>query len=284
MKVSVTDLYETYATPRELAPFVECFWRWKTDEKALRNEVILPDATPELIVHLGPEPEAWSARDGWRRQPPAFVYCAAAHCLQLRIARPMDVFAVRFRPWGLSRFSARPMSIMLDRATGPSEALGELGESLVSAIMESGPGEGRAARAGTLLVDALQSRSDKAESIDILTEALGDSGEPARVMAKKLKRSSRTINRVWRELVGISPRGYEKLMRFHRALAQIEKGRALAAVAAECGFADQAHMARQIKEIAGLPPSQMRNWLGKQVYRDLYADRPGAPWQNPLSK
>lgn len=271
-------MYTTYPATQELSPFIECYWHWTAEVNIAGRQFILPDAAPEFIVHLGPSPEAWSD-GGWRRQPRAFLYCAAERCLELRITRPMDVFAIRFRPWGLSRFSRRPMADMLDRPVAPDDALGDLGDSLVNAVLEAARDGERLLVVTDLLTATLNARTDKAVSITILIEALGGGGKPARELAKRLARSKRTVNRVWRDLVGISPRGYAKLMRVHRALELIEQGRPLAAVAAECEFADQAHMARQIKEIAGLSPSRMQSWLGKQVYQNLYAQRPSAPWR-----
>jgi transcriptional regulator GlxA family with amidase domain len=101
-------------------------------------------------------------------------------------------------------------------------------------------------------------------------------------MVETLECSPRTVSRVWQTLVGIPPRAYTKLMRFHRALKWIDEGRPLAWVAAQCGYADQAHMARQIREIAGLAPSRLRARLGERAYQDLYLRRESAPWKESI--
>jgi AraC-like DNA-binding protein len=272
-------MYQTFSARHELAPFVECYWRWASEKETSDVELILPDAAPELIVHLGVVPSALSERGCWREQPRAFVYCAAQRCLQLRIAPPMDVFAIRFRPWGLSRFSSRHMSAMLDREVTPNSALGGLGDSLVEIVLGSDGDLDRVQRVEERLITALDVRPPRAESHKILVDALGRGEKPAQALAKGLECSPRSVRRVWRELVGISPRAYGKLMRVHRALAMIEEGRPLAAVAFDCGYSDQPHMARHIREIAGVPASRLRSWLGESVYQDLYAQRPAAPWQ-----
>lgn len=272
-------MYKTYPPVKELSPYIECYWRWKTGAQPGDIQFILPDASPELIVHLGCAPEARSGDTGWQQQPQAFLYCAAHRCLELRMGQSMDVFAARFRPWGLGRFSGGPMSEMLDREVSPSEALGPLGKLLVN-VARRAPNDGvRTGRLCELLAGALDEHNDKARTIRTLIKALGGPGNPAWELAENLERSTRTVNRIWRRLVGMSPRSYLKLMRFHRALGLIEGGESMASVAAECGFADQAHMARQIKEIAGLPPRRLQAWLGRQIYQDLYASRPSAPWK-----
>ena len=272
-------MYQTYSASRELAPFVECYWRWVAEDKTGEAELILPDAAPELIVHLGDVPSALSQQGSWREQPRAFVFCAAEQCLQLQITAPMDVFAVRFRPWGLSRFSHQDMSTMLDKEVAPENALGDLGDLLVRAVLGSDEDSDRVGRVESHLLRALDVRPRKAESLQILVDTVGRNEGPGQALAEGLERSPRSVRRLWRDLVGISSRTYAKLMRVHRALALIEEGRPMAMVALDCGYSDQSHMARHIKEVAGLPPSRLKSWLGESVYRDLYSRRPEAPWK-----
>lgn len=275
-------MYQTYSASPELAPFVECYWRWVADEKTNEAELILPDVAPELIVHLGVVPFALSEQGSWREQPRAFIFCAAERCLQLQITAPMDVFAIRFRPWGLSRFSKQGMSTMLDREVAPQNALGELGDLLIGAVLGCDQDLDRVEQVESHLRGGLELRPRKAESLQILVDAVGRDEGPGQALAEGLERSPRSVRRAWRDLVGVSARTYAKLMRVHRALALIEEGRPMATVALDCGYSDQAHMARHIKEIAGLPPSRLRSWLGESVYQDLYSHRPAAPWKEFL--
>lgn len=279
MKVSVTHLYQAYSPNCELSEFVECYWHWEADGNGKTTEFILPDAAPELMVHLGTVPEALYGQDRWQEQSRAFIYCAAEKCLELRMNRPMNVFGIRFQPWGLSWFSDQPMSNLLDREVAPGEALGELAALLVQAVRTSSDDKSRVTNVDKCLIDALGDRPGQAQSLDSLMPWVAGGARPEHAMAERLARSPRTVRRYWRELVGISARSYAKLMRVHRALALIEEGQPLATVALDSGFADQAHMARQIKEVTGLSPSRLKTWLGEQVYQDLYVHRPGAPWK-----
>ena len=85
--------------------------------------------------------------------------------------------------------------------------------------------------------------------------------------------SDRSFSRLWNDAVGVQPRNFVQLMRFHKALEMIDKGVDLKQVAADRRYSDQTHMARQIKAIPGLPPSALRHRLGNSVYRDLYTPR-----------
>jgi AraC-like DNA-binding protein len=68
-----------------------------------------------------------------------------------------------------------------------------------------------------------------------------------------------TLARGFGQIFDISPAGYRHAARTRRAIEQIVLGTApLSAVAAEQGFADQAHMSRAVKRVTGLPPSRLR--------------------------
>lgn len=68
-----------------------------------------------------------------------------------------------------------------------------------------------------------------------------------------------SLSRGFTQQFGITPAGYRAAARTHRAiraLACLTDG--LAAIAADCGFADQAHMTRAIAAMTGLPPGRLR--------------------------
>lgn len=261
-----------------LSRHVECFWRWQRAPDPGSVEWILPDAAPELIVHLGEPPDVRGPDGRWQRQPRAVVYCAARHCVALRYNGPMDLFAVRFRPWGFARFAKVSMSDLLDRAVPLVEAMGAAGERLEKVIRSEVDENARVAAAAAWLDAALKQPHALDAPLAGLVDALGAAADTPSEMADRLSVSPRTVNRAWQRLVGMPPGQYAKLMRVHRALEQVHQGRPLAWVAQECGYADQAHLARHVRDVAGLPPSRMREWLGDTVYRDLYTQRPSAPW------
>jgi transcriptional regulator GlxA family with amidase domain len=80
-------------------------------------------------------------------------------------------------------------------------------------------------------------------------------GEPNASAARRLRRR-------FAAAVGYGPKTFERVVRFQRfrALARREGGRTLglADLAAACGYADQAHLARECRRLAGLPPAALR--------------------------
>ena len=83
--------------------------------------------------------------------------------------------------------------------------------------------------------------------------------------------SSNTFGTLFRAEFGLAPKEAARVIRFDRARRRIGRavssagGRGAAAtfatLAAECGFYDQAHLAREFRALAGCPPSQ---WLAEE--------------------
>lgn len=78
-------------------------------------------------------------------------------------------------------------------------------------------------------------------------------------VADELGVSERHLRRVFRETVGISPKTFAKLSRFHRALrAAYEDADAnWATIAATTGYYDQAHLIAEFRGIAGATPQRL---------------------------
>jgi AraC-like DNA-binding protein len=69
--------------------------------------------------------------------------------------------------------------------------------------------------------------------------------------------SDRTVQRHFRHVTGLSPRGLVNIRRANRAVALLQGGMAIRDVVMELGYADQAHMTRQVKQISGCTPGEI---------------------------
>jgi AraC-like DNA-binding protein len=69
--------------------------------------------------------------------------------------------------------------------------------------------------------------------------------------------AAESVSRGFRRAYGVSPRRYRLELRARRALDMIGSGRrGLAAIAQECGFADQPHLTRTLSSVTGRTPGQ----------------------------
>lgn len=80
-------------------------------------------------------------------------------------------------------------------------------------------------------------------------------------LARRLSVSPHHLSRVFSDRTGFTISRYRIHLRIRAALERLEGGDSLACIAADVGFADQAHLARSIKSELGETPTRVRRLL-----------------------
>lgn len=84
------------------------------------------------------------------------------------------------------------------------------------------------------------------------------SGHPVAGVADELGVGVRTLHRRSLAAFGYPPQVLARVLRFRRAVGLLRAGRPPSQVAAEAGYADQAHLSREVRTFAGTTPSALR--------------------------
>jgi AraC-like DNA-binding protein len=82
-------------------------------------------------------------------------------------------------------------------------------------------------------------------------------GTPVGAFADRAGLSARQLRRRVTTAYGYGPKTLHRVFRFQRAVALARAGRPFAAVAADAGYADQAHLAREARTLAGVPLTEL---------------------------
>ncbi|MDR6325817.1 helix-turn-helix domain-containing protein [Actinoplanes couchii] len=80
-------------------------------------------------------------------------------------------------------------------------------------------------------------------------------------VATALGTSRRRLEVAFRRSVGVSPGTVARVARFQRAASRLLTGTPAARVAADTGYADQPHLTRDVRSLAGLTPTALRDLL-----------------------
>ncbi|QFR01074.1 helix-turn-helix domain-containing protein [Streptomyces phaeolivaceus] len=198
---------------------------------------ILPDGCMDLLWNdgrlmvAGPDTHAYvdeGAPGGWAGlrffpgQAPAFLG-VPAHALRDRRVELAELWS----PAVVRRLTAR-VNAAGDRASGLEEVV-----------------LGRAAELG---------RPDPV--LRRIVDAL-DAGRPVGATADELGLGARQLHRRSLAAFGYGPKTLARVLRLQRALALARDGVPYAETAARTGYADQAHLARDVRELAGLPLGEL---------------------------
>ncbi|MCW2914640.1 MAG: AraC family transcriptional regulator [Actinomycetia bacterium] len=174
------------------------------------------------------------------------------------------VVGVRFRPGGFRPFLGAPVSTITDRFPGVDEVFGA--ESL--AVAEEIFTIPEATDAIALLEEFLQARAPAPDPVvdevaGMVARIAADSsiirvGE----LAQLLDVPPRRLQRLFNEYVGVGPKWVIRRYRMHeaaeRAAESATRGTCIdwAGLAAELGYADQAHFTRDFTATVGRSPAQ----------------------------
>ncbi|XXF75350.1 AraC family transcriptional regulator [Myxococcaceae bacterium GXIMD 01537] len=259
MSAGVTG-YEELAPPASMADAVDAFWRFRapprSDGAVPELHRVLPDGCTDLILHF---------RDGGpgaRLSDPVLVVVGPMERFVLVDIEPgTGSLGVRFRPGHalpLLGVSPREVCGLSVPVADCAPALALLQRKLEACASPHA--------ALALLQDFVARRlaSVRAESTPRAAQALRwlqSSGGQVRVssLARTLGMSERTLHRVVLDEAGVPPKLLARVLRFQRALSLLRSGAGedLSAVALACGYADQAHLSREVRDLAGLTPSAL---------------------------
>jgi AraC-like DNA-binding protein len=84
-----------------------------------------------------------------------------------------------------------------------------------------------------------------------------DAGAGVAQTAELAEMGERRLHRRCLDAFGYGPKTLARILRMNRALALARSGTPFATVAAQAGYADQAHLAREVKGMAGVPLSSL---------------------------
>jgi AraC-like DNA-binding protein len=227
--------------------------------------LIISFGTPFLIA-LGRSPSAADRQPSFAAglySGPIFIESdGGAECVQ-----------IDFTPLGAYRFFGGAVVDLVARMVDMSDVLGREGRDLRERLGATSGWQDRFDLVEDFVADrALHSPS---REIEFAWRRLARSKGGVRIasLAKDIGWSRKHLVSRFRSELGLAPKPIARLMRFHEAcrLAQAEGVSGWAAIAAESGYADQAHLAREFSELAGETPTA---WARRQALIDARLTRP----------
>ncbi|WP_243717306.1 helix-turn-helix domain-containing protein [Actinomadura sp. KC345] len=158
--------------------------------------------------------------------------------------------AVRFRPGTAPPVLGVPADAVRDARLPLRELWGAEADRLAEAVALAADPRGA-------LVAAVRERMRPADPV-VPAVVAGLGGGSVRDMADGLGLSERQLRRRSLAAFGYGPKTLQRVLRFQRALRLARAGEPLAGAAFAAGYADQAHFAHEVRELAGEP---VRNLL-----------------------
>ncbi|WP_340688305.1 helix-turn-helix domain-containing protein [Amycolatopsis coloradensis] len=222
----MATVYRETTVPGELTGMVRCLW----EDTGTAPKRIVPDGCVDLVESggevfvAGPDTAAWT----WETSGPAR--------------------GVRFAPGRAGDVLGLGADELRDQRVSLRDLWGREGELLAERVLSG---------AASLTAVAVRRGTGRADrEISALIARL-DGGVP-RVSAalERFTTGERQLRRRFTLAVGYGPATYLRVTRFQRAIGLAGTAPDLASLAFSAGYADQAHLSRDCRELSGLKASE----------------------------
>ena len=238
-----------YGPPADLAPFVDFCWvvRWDLREQPPHEQKILPHPTVNLAF------EATGAA----------VYGVDRKIFTRRLSGAGKALGVRFRPGGFRPFYSRPIFTLNDRVVPAARLFGPAADEACAVVMADSADDAAmiAAAAGLLRGFGAGAGPDTEQAAELVKQITEDPGlQRVAQLAEASGLSERKLQRLFSDYVGVSPKWVMRRARLHEAALRVEADGPASVdwstLAADLGYADQAHLTRDFTTTLGVPPTR----------------------------
>ena len=254
--VRVRDLppgYLEWPAPAGLRHAIACLWAQVTPEDGRdRDGLVLPDACSDLI---------------WEQGRGAYVAGPDTGPVRTVMTAGTVILGVRFRPSAGGPALGLPLSELRDQRVGLDDLRRRDARRLPGTLDPD-----TAAIRALELAAALVADADADPAAAQAAVLLADPGARAEDVAAQVGLSMRQLRRRCHAVVGYGPKTLQRVLRFRRFVSRIDAGlpagrpgHDLAALAAQAGYADQAHLTRECRALAGLTPAALARQRGPAV-------------------
>ena len=244
----------------QLGEWIDCIWKddfFNKCENQGNLHKIFPDNSVELIISTSTMHRKTEAHEeaiivnhisGLRTKPQEITRSESA------------LLGIRMKPEMLYLFSDIPIHETVDKAINLHDIFGKTSDGLIDLIMNEIEPEKRSNGLERFFLDLLKNRSSRMDkqfhgAIKLIQDHQGVI--PVSVVAASTGMSIKTMERKFKQKLGLSPKLYSRLIRTVGAIQKSQNTRMnLTEIAYKHKYYDQMHFVKEVKQFTGFTPSK----------------------------
>ncbi len=234
----------------------------------------LPSPTLTVVLSIG-SPTVLAAVPGPTRPPAPFWALVSGLWMgpaTIAYDREMCGIQLDITPQGARSLFGVPASQLAHGVVEMEDVLGPAAAELLDRLHEAEAWDDRIAAVDEILGRGAPGGAPAQAQVDRAWRLIESTAGTMRItdVADAVGWSRRHLDREFEGEFGLTPKDVARLARFSRSrqLVTERPGTPLAAVAAECGYCDQPHLAREWKRFVGTPASAWWRSDGVQFFQD----------------
>ena len=249
-EASVPVTFEELAPDNSLKRFIACYWSmsWNLPDQERLTILAVPSGSFNLIFNRD-HPTDWQGYlTGIRK---------SAHPFEVK-GRGSNT-GVRFAPGGFSAFSRDSAANLADQSLPVAQVLPNFRDEVMARILSAqNLTEMKIAIEPTLSSSIVNDHKQDFVLLDAFFSILAERDGPIDLsdIVSTLKTNIRTLQRLFEQRVGVSPKTILKTKRFQSVANSLISGKEIdwADFALEMGYYDQSHLINDFKAITGVSP------------------------------
>lgn len=245
-----------------LRSLIKFYWVVRSHEAVSIEHTLIPTNNSDLILNFG-TPISY-------RDPQGPVQCGTYHFSGIR-KFPLTVFksgipdtiGISFYPEGIYPFLNIPCSEFTEQVVDLNSLWGSRA-AIFDSVADFDSTSERIAHLETILLSLLKNGSYRETKLPAIVKDLSCfTGAPVKLntYCREQGVSERTLERLFRKNIGITPKAFIKVSRFQQICNHIISGKynSLTTLAYDYNYYDQNHFIKDFKDYLGAAPSRMNS-------------------------
>ncbi|OQP44836.1 transcriptional regulator [Niastella yeongjuensis] len=255
-----------FAPAEILRPYVKNYTLISID-KDLTDEVFYPSGYVDLVINIS-EGSAFTLINGRSRKLPGVeVLGHLTLPSRLTVTKGTSVLIARIYPFASSLFFTDSMSEFTNYATDAYGIFLKEINDFYAGLMETATLEQKVAALEGFLIAKLGQHEKQFKKVSLIRNvcnhifSMGDAYD-SKTLSSGYGLSERYMEKLFMNMVGISPRALFTVHRFNKSLNLVlTSGHPLTSIAYECGYHDQSHFIKEFSKFTGTTPLAARSLL-----------------------
>ena len=260
----------------DLVPYVRSLYGYVERTPGLLRRREFPAPQVVVIFELGPSIRVYESgqAERWSRFPGGFVAGIDDRFTLTEYRGEQRGVQLNLTPVGARLLFGIPMSEL----SGEVLSIGDVlpgGRELSERLLNCSTWQGRFELILDLLRQRLREVPARTQMLTWAFERIVNTGGALDVatLNRQLGYSHKHVLTLFQDQLGMSPKLLQRLVRFDGLVRQLkQERRSWVNLAAEFGFADQAHLVREVRHFSGVTPSQLARILSAPIVEEKGAD------------
>lgn len=254
-------MYQEIVPGEKLRPFVKCYFLFESASDFQLQDTVFPGGYIEFIFNLGEAKWESAAGNIFHRTPPVELWGQLTQPLPVKTSGKNKMLGIRFFSHTAAYFIEEEIWEFNNQVCDLRDLMGDPVRTLHARLTDASCLDDRIELLEKFLIGRLSISERKTEQIGWvgqITAAMRKNSytDDIETMASSFGITTRYLQKLFVQHIGIPPKLYCKISRFQQSLQLLNRQeQSLTSIAYDCGYFDQSHFIREFKAFTGLTPS-----------------------------